>query len=166
MWHWQWKSKENRYKLISSTWNELLHPQPAQKMSWGWHPGQSWQPCLILPAFFYILEKSFIIYLKRHTIYHLCMVLCLSSLWHYTGQKEEECCQAQRWNRWFLCEVVCSMAAWSSFWSTAWCAVSRFDKLDGDASADRSLLLWNCLTDGLHPVTVCYFAWKSALCSF
>lgn len=39
-------------------------------------------------------------------------------------------------------------------------ATSRFDKLDGDVSAGRSLLLWNCLTDGQPPVTVCYFAGK------
>lgn len=34
----------------------------------------------------------------------------------------------------------------------------RFDKLDSEASAGRSLLLSGYLTDGLHPVTVCYFA--------
>lgn len=76
-------------------------------------------------------------------------------------------CQAQRWNESFLGEAgLYAARPFGVHFDQLQSSISRFDKLDGEASAGRSLLLSGYLTDGLHPVTVCYFAWKSALCSF
>lgn len=162
------KAKKKRYKLISSTWNELLHLKPVSKC----HKDDNLAildslDCICLLSTSYVLQY-FIIDPNWNAVYRLCMASCLSSWWHYAGLKEEEkCCQAQRWNRWFLGEVELYVARpLGVHFDRLQRAVSGFDKSDGDASAGRSLLLWNCLTDGLHPVTVCYFAWKSALRSF
>lgn len=93
----------------------------------------------------------------------LCMSACLSSWWHHTGRKEEEnCWQAQGWNRGLLSEVELCVWRGRPEFILINCRLRSpdSDKLDGDASAGRSLLLWNCLTDGLHPFTVFYVARK------
>lgn len=56
--------------------------------------------CRLITSYF--SKDDFIIYLERHTVYHLCAISRLSSWWRYAGLKEEEeekHCQAHKVER-------------------------------------------------------------------
>lgn len=103
---------------------------------------------------------------KKHFIIHVacvCLHVCLHDDITQDGRRKRKCWQAQRWNGGFLSEVEPHVWHGRPEFILINCRLRSpdFDKLDGNASAGRSLLLWNCLTDGLHPVMVCYVARKS-----